>query len=202
MDQTMKKVAIVPYAPGRAYEFYDDRVIIDDTIIHYSEIKGYSYLLSHKKTSIDFIPAGNSTSFTVYFDVGQKKPFHFGRSHSSVMYFKTDEQRTLDVIFTELVRCIEALIAPDVFKKLVLPIVAENMPLTIGSLTINQAGLTKKTTFGQKSIYASEIGWAGVHQGFAIVKDSRNKNFFSCSLSTMNAPLIPDILNALYSAEQ
>lgn len=198
----MKKVAVVPYAPGKAYEFYDDRLIVENKVIHYSEIRGYSYILAHKKTSIDLIPAGNSTNFTVYFDIGQKKPFNFGRSASGLMYFKTDKQRTLDVIFSELVRCIEALIAPDVFRKLVIPVVTENKPLTIGKLTITKAGLTKKTTFGQKNIIASDIGWAGIQQGYAIIKDGRNKAFFSCHLSTMNAPLIPDILNALYGPNQ
>jgi len=198
----MKRVAAVPYAPGRAYEFYDDRVIIDDAIIYYSEIIGYSYHLTHKKTSVNLIPAANTTSFRVYFDIGERHPFNFGKSSSSVMYFKSDKQRTLDVIFTELVRCIEALIAPEVFKRLILPIVTENKALTIGKLTINQFGLSKKTNFGNKSLYASEIGSSSIRQGYAIVSDYQDKNFYTCHLSTMNAPLLPDIINALYGAEE
>lgn len=201
----MKKVASVPYAVGEAYDFYDDRLIIDGTEILYHEILGYGYLLTHKSTSINLIPAANSTSFNVTLVLNDGQKFKFGRHAGSVMYFKTEKQRTVDLIFSEVIKCIEVLVAPNVYEKLINYLAQDGASIQIGKLIITKQGLTYKRNWGKKYLYPDEYYGADITQGqvhvWGVDRRKGSKKFFSCTLSYINAPLLPYILNTLFGQE-
>lgn len=191
----MKKLAVVPYDIDKSYDFYDDRLIVDGRTIEYDEIQGYGYLLTHKSNSVNLIPVSNSTTFTVYLDLGNEI-FQFGRYANGAMSFKTNKQKTIDLIFSEVYKCLEILIAPQVFSKCK-DVLRSNGELKIGSLTITRHEIIKKSTFGTKSLPLSEYLQTTVGQGMVKVYGQNNKMFFSCALSVINAPLIGPMLNGL-----
>ena len=191
----MKKLAVVPYDVDKSYDFYDDRLIVDGRTIAYDEIQGYGYLLTHKSNSVNFIPISNSTNFTIYLDLGGET-FQFGRYANSAMAIKTKKQKTIDLIFSEVYKCVEILIAPLVFAKCK-EVLRNNGELKIGTFTITRHELIKKSLFGSKTLPLSEYGQTTVGQGMVKVFAKNNKLFFSCALSVMNAPIIGPMLDGL-----
>jgi len=191
-----KKLAEVPYDTGKSYDFYEDKLLVDYREISYGSIVGYGYLLTHKSNSVNFIPVSNSTTFTIYFDLGGEK-FQFGRYANGAMAFKTSKQKTVDLIFSEVYKCLEILIAPLVFEKCLNTLRGAG-ELKIGGLTISGTELSKKGLFGGvKTLPLSEYETTTIAQGAVKVYGRNKKLFFSCPLSVINAPLTGAILETL-----
>ncbi|MCX6727850.1 MAG: hypothetical protein NTX11_03505 [Candidatus Saccharibacteria bacterium] len=90
----MKKIATVPYAPGKSYDFYSDHCVINGEEIEYDQIEGYGYLLTHKSNSVYFIPVANSTSFSFDFDLGGNI-FHSVGTRAMHYFSKGNNKRLL-----------------------------------------------------------------------------------------------------------
>lgn len=196
----MEKIATVPYAQGQAYDFYEKGCVIDGEKIRYDDIKGFGLLLTHKSNSVNLVPISNSTSFSVEFDLGDRI-FHFGRSSSNAMLFKSKKQKTIDLVYSEVVKCIEALIAPRVLEKC-LHEFKTNGQLKIGDLTITTTKLIKKGMFGSKELPIEEYTDTRVNQGRVSVLNKKGKAFYTVSLSGINAPLIQPIMDILLGIER
>lgn len=197
----MERIATVPYAPGQAYDFYEDRLVVNGSEILFEDIDGYSYSLTHSSQSVYLVPVANSASFSINIDVGNKKPFSFGRRASAPMLFKTEKHRTVDIIFAEVVKCLDVLVAPFVLRKLGREL-DETSAIHIGNLTISTDGLQTKGFRKVKRLPSGSIGSCKMAQGFVRVSDKNGKQFFSCSMNVINAPLLPDILDALFGIKQ
>lgn len=196
----MKLIAEVPYADGKSYKFYEDRFVDDDLELLYTSIDGYAYLLTNQSQSINFIPLANSVSYVIRLYADGVK-HEFGKANSNVMLFKTNRQRTTKIIYEELVQCIEALIAPHVFRN-ALRRWLEDTYITIGGLTIDQEYLTCKKVFGTKSIPIEEYWHTEISQGQVNVYTTSKKIFYSCQLDEYNAPLMGPLLDMISGRTQ
>ena len=193
-----KPLAVVPYDTGKSYDFFEDKISFENGSIYYKDIRGFGYLLSRTKNSIDFIPTYNSSEYRVKFDIGESKPLVIGKSASAPLFLKTNKQQTINLIFVELVKCIDALIAPSVFVKC-MESYRKNGSISIGDLTITEHGIAAKSTFRTKTLLAGDYSGTTAHQGHAYIANSEGKIFKSISLLEINAPLLQPILDTLYS---
>lgn len=191
----MKLLAQVPYDTEKSYDFYEDRLVVDGSEFKYEDIDGYGYLLMTKSTSINLIPVGNSTSYSFHIFEGDQE-YRYDKSAGNVMLFKNKKQKTINVIFTELVTCVQTFIAPGVFAKN-LNLFKEQGWLTLAGLTLSEDTLIKKTMFGQKELHLSEYGQTVIAAGRVKVYNANNKLFYDGSLSEYNAPLMGAILDTL-----
>jgi hypothetical protein len=196
----MEKLAAVPYAPGKSYDFYEDMCVINDEEISYNDIDGFGYLLTHRQNSIYFVPIANSTNFTFNIALGNRN-FNFGRSASGLMFFKGQNQKTVDLVFLEVYKCFFHFIAPLVFEKCIHQLRSKHS-LKIGNLTISTTGLSKKGMFKEKSIRLSEYSHTTIAGGRIVIHTKDGKQFYSTSLSVINAPLIGDIIDKMLGIER
>jgi len=194
----MGLLASVPYAVGKSYDFYDDRLEVEDSIMYYNDILGYAYLLTRVSNSVNFVPTHTTTKFTVYLDYGASKPFSFGRSSSAPLASKSSKQKTVELVYSEVVKLLGYFIAPLVYEKCI-QVLNDDGYIMIGKLEISYDGLFKKTLMSKKSLPKDEYLGSDVLQGKVRVFSNDQKVFYSCSLSEMNAPLISPILNTIYS---
>jgi hypothetical protein len=191
------KIASVPYAPGLSYDFYDDKLVIGSDEIAYSDIDGYGFLLTHRTQSVYFVPVANSTKFTILLDLGDKGIYKFGSNSAGVSAFRTDKQKTMDTVYSETVKCTDALIAPIVIEKM-FNTLKEGGEVTVGRLTIRPNQLIKKTTFSTKELPLSKYSAYKFAQGRVnLYQNDKKGAFHSDLLSTINAPLLPTFLGYL-----
>lgn len=191
----MKLLAKVPYDVDKSYEFYNDRLVIEEAEYFYKDIDGYGFGLTHSSTSIYLVPVGNSSSYIFRLWIGDKM-YGLNKSASNVMLFKNKKQRTIDMIFSELVQCVEAFIAPEVYKKNI-DLYFEQGWINLGEITLRDGVLYKKGFFGTKELSLNEYGFTSIQQGTVNIYNSNKKLFYSCSLTEYNAPLIGVFLDAL-----
>lgn len=190
----MPKIASVPYAPGLSYDFYDNKLVIGSDEIAYRDIEGYGFLLTHKKQSVNFIPIANSTRFTFLLDLGDDGIYKFGSNSSGISAFRTNKQRTMDTVYSETVKCMNALITPMVLEKM-FNTLDEDGEVRVGKLIIRPDELVKKTTFSSKDLPLSKYSAYKFAQGKVnLYQKDKKVPFYSDFLSTINAPLLPDFL--------
>lgn len=190
-------LATVPYAPGKSFDFYNDVVTFLKYEIAYDDIDGYSFGLLDKSYSVSYIPVGNSRSININFLVG-RRAVSFTKSASSPMLFKGDRHDTIQLIFSELVKCIETFVAPYVFEKLCLQL-DEGASIKIGGLTLTNDSIIKKVPFGKKEM--EEYGYTSIEQGYVKIHYPNGEVYDSISLSVMNAPMVPYILDKYFRDE-
>jgi hypothetical protein len=190
-----KKIASVPYEKNESFDFYEDKMIFDSKEIKYNILEGYGYLLTNGSTNIYGIPASNSTSFDIRFSVGGNKTIEFSKSTTSAMLFKGEKHDVVGLIYIELVKCIEAIIAPYIYQKLWDKLLSGN-EIMIGGLTISIDSIRKKSFWGEKEMV--QYGQTIIGGGFVTVKDANGKIFHSSSLCNINAPLLKPILDNIF----
>jgi hypothetical protein len=188
-------LAKVPYKNGGSFDFYDDYLAFDGNEIDYDIIEGYSYHLQNTSQSVYFIPVANYTKMSVSFWVGGNRVVHFNRSASAAMLIKGDRQKTVELVFSELVKCIEALVAPIVVPKWI-DRIRRGESLQVGGITISEDSITKKTAFGQKEM--QEYGFYRIVQGSVYLYDPSGKIFTHAALSIINAPILPYLLDEFF----
>jgi hypothetical protein len=189
-------LATVPYAQGRAVEFYDDCVVFNSKQLNYEDITGYGYLLLNQSTSVFYIPILNSRSIKLAFSTGDdSKPTFFQREITNFLLLHSERQNELNLIFSELVKLTEVIIAPLVYENLIKAIRAGET-VNIAGLHIGKDSVSRSGTFRSKEM--EQYGYASVGYGQVVVKDGEDKVFFSASLASINAPLIKPILDSLF----
>ena len=189
-------VASVPYAEGKSIDYYEDRIVFNNKEIFYEDITGYGYLLSTYRHSINLIPTYNSKTVTLSISTGDdKRATVFSREFAMPMRFHSQKQADLDVIFSEIVKITDAILAQRVVNELYRK-VRNGETLDIGGLIIEEDSIRRKGTFKEKEL--DEYGQTLIHAGHVFVMDGQNKQFFSMSLGAVNAPLLGSLLDALF----
>jgi hypothetical protein len=192
-----KLLAQVPYAPEESFDFYDDRLVINQDTFLYGDIEGYGFLLTNKSQSINFVPISNSTSFELNIFENKQK-YTYSKNASNVMLFKNNKQLTVNLIYTELVKCIDAFIAPYVYQR-VLKDYEESERIVIGGFTLDGDVMIKKGAFGgQKELNFGYYTGTKIVAGQVKICGPDNKVFYQCSLSQYNAPLAGPILDTIF----
>ena len=111
------------------------------------------------------------------------------------MRFHSQNQADLDVIFSEIVKITDAILAQPTVNRLYRS-VTSGESLNVGGLIIEEDSLRVKGMFKEKEM--EEYGRTYIHAGYVTVEDARGKQFFSTSLGTINAPLLGSLLDALF----
>lgn len=189
-------IASIPYADGKSIDYYADRIIFNNKEIFYDDITGYGYLLSTYRHSINLIPTYNSKTVSLSLSTGNDgKPTVFSRKIEMPMWFHSQKQADLDIIFSEIVKITDAVLAQRVINDLYRR-VKNGETLDIGGLIIEEDSIRRKGTFKEKEL--EEYGRTYIGAGQVVVEDGRGKQFFSTSLGRINAPLLGSLLDALF----
>ena len=195
----LKLLAQVPFAPEESFDFYEDRLVVNQDEYLYENIEGYGFLLTNKSQSVNFIPIANSTVYELnIFEKGQR--YTYSKNAGNAMLFKNNKQRTVAVIYVELVKCIDTFIAPHVYQK-VIKDYEENEHIVIGGLTLDGDAIIKKGAFGrQKELSLGYYTGTRIEAGQVKICGPGNKIFYQCALSQYNAPLAGPILNTIFDS--
>lgn len=198
LSKASQKIASVPYARKKSFDFYTDKMVFDSKEVFYKNLAGYGHILTHSSQSIEhIIPVSNKTFFLFNFLAGDKKPIKFKKSASSPFAIYSKKQETVHKIFIELAKCIDAIVAPYMLSVL-WDRLQRGEEITIGRLTISNQQVKKKKFFGGEKVleqYQQTI----VGKGFVNVITKDGKSFYFLKLSAINAPLLKPILDRLYS---
>jgi len=189
-------IASVPYAEGKSIDYYDDRIVFNHTEIFYDDITGYGYLLSTYRSSINMIPISNSKTVSLSISTGDdRKAVVFSRKYEMPMWFHSKKQADLDIIFSEIVKITDAVLAQRVINDLYCR-VRKGESLNIGGLIIEENSVRKRGTFKEKEL--EQYGRSYISAGQVFVEDGEGKHFFSVSLGSINAPLLGSLLDAIF----
>ena len=189
-------IASVPYAEGKSIDYYEDRIVFNNKEIFYEDITGYGYLLSTLHNSINLIPTANSKTVELTISTGNDdKPILFKKKVEMPFWFHSKKQADLDIIFSEIVKITDAVLAQHVVNELYRK-VRNGETLDIGGLIIEEDSIRRKGTFKEKEL--DEYGRTLIHAGHVFVMDGQDKQFFSMSLGAINAPLLGSLLDALF----
>lgn len=196
MDQDSDNlIASIPYKNGKSIDFYEDRIILKNKEIYYDDISGYSFLLKSFQQSVYFIPIFNVRSVTFCISTGNdKKAVTFLRELLMPLWFHSRKQLDLDVVFSEVFKLSDALIAEHVLNKLMNQI-SDGESINIGGLIINKEYVKTQGAFKEKKL--QNYGRTYMSEGSVIVEDDQGRMFFSTSLGTINAPLLQPVLDAV-----
>jgi hypothetical protein len=192
----MNPVHFIEYKPGQKYEFYEEFMVVKGHKIDYRDITGYSYMLKYTRNSIYLIPIMNTYSFTAMVVSTGQKPVTLSRSATNPLFLHTQGQRTVQQVFYELSQCLDTLVGPLVIKKCQ-DSVRHGEEITVGSLVIGRDYLRKRQFRTDKTLPAHEYDRTVIQRGWVKVIQTNGKTFFSCPLSTVNAPLLPALLEHL-----
>ena len=193
----MAKIASVNISENESYDFYDDKLVIGEDEIPYQYIEGYGFLLTHRKQGVDFVPVANSTSFTIFLDLGENGVYKFGDRSFGVSAFRTNKQRAIDQVYSDTVKCIDSILTPMVLKKM-LTTLKEDGEVAVGKLTIQPDTLFNVTSFRTKQLPLQRYTSYKFAQGkVSLYESGKSLPFFSTYLSTINAPLLPAFLGYL-----
>lgn len=195
----MKIIASVPYADNASYDFYEDRMMDGEVEYLYDEIDGYGFSLTHHSTSIYYVPVSKSADFIFIFEVAGQVYHLKGRS-GGVMSFKNEKVQTNDLIFSELYKCVQTLIAPVIVKKCI-DTFANTGRLSIDTLTITNEGIEKKQFFKSKILPFDQYHRTEISQGRVYIYSTKGKLFYNASTEDINAPLLGYILDILLGRE-
>ena len=189
-------VASIPYADGKSIDYYEDRIVFNSKEIFYEDITGYGYLLSTYRHSINLIPTYNSKTVTLSISTGDdRRAAVFSREFAMPMRFHSQKQADLDIIFSEIVKITDTVLAQRVINDLYRS-VRGGETLDIGGLIIEEDSVRRKGTFKEKEL--EQYGRSYISAGQVFVEDGEGKQFFSTSLGRINAPLLGSLLDALF----
>ncbi|MDO8443158.1 MAG: zinc ribbon domain-containing protein, partial [bacterium] len=184
--------------------FYNEFLIYKGIRIKYKDIDGFSYSLTTTKHSINFIPTHTSSSFKIKLEA-ENNNYEINSSATSFMLFETNTQKEKKEIFGKIVYVIDNLIKPFALMNLLIKYAREK-ELKIGIyLTINSKGFYKKRFWRSPDFLSWDQYYNSVlDKGnfYILMKDDtkKYKQFFSCPISVMNAPVLPEFLNFLFQS--
>jgi len=189
-------IASIPFDEGKEIEYYEDRVIFNRNEIFYEDITGYAYSMTSFSQSVYFIPAYNSKTVTLSFSVGDDtKPISLVVKAEMLSGFHNQRQADLEVIFSEIIKITDAILAQAVLNKLYHRI-KQGESLSVAGLIVEEDSIRRKGLFKEKEL--EQYGRTYLRAGQVIVEDGQGRQFFSVSLGTINAPLLGYLLDALF----
>lgn len=189
-------LASIPYEKDKAIEYYDDCIVFNRSKIFYDDIAGYGYSLTSFSQSIYFIPTYNSKTVSLSFSLGNDtKPETISIKAEMAFGFHTQRQADLELIFAEIIRITDVILAQLVLDKLYAR-VRNGESLNIGGLIIEDNSIRRKGMFKEKEL--EQYGRTYTQAGQVVVEDGDGRRFFSTTLGNINAPLLGFLLDALF----
>ena len=188
----LKKNSLYP-----AFYFYRTRVEIYTKFLwnihrqsfQYDDIDGYAFSLT--KNFFNGIPTNIVHQLKI---VSHAR--HFDYSCVTSAWSRDDSKKT---DFYIILNAFDNIIKPLLIKKIVHLIFELKQNYIIGALTINQSGITKRS-FTKSILYWDDINYhAFIEAGEVIILDKNGQYFANISLSTINAPLLPDLIDEIIS---
>ena len=135
--------------------------------------------------------------FTILLDLGENGIYKFGDRSFGVSAFRTNKQRAIDQVYTDTIKCIDALLTPMILKKM-FNTLKEDGEVAVGKLTIQPDALINVTSFRTKQLPLQSYTSYKFAQGKVhLYQKGKSLPFFSTYLSTINAPLLPTFLGYL-----
>jgi hypothetical protein len=172
-------------------EFYEHYLIYNGDKILYRDFNGVSYLYKRTSRSINFIPLGTTHEYFIDFLAN-------GRQYK--IKFSSEEKYDA---FIKICGAINSVIKKFILINL-LTEYKEKGGLDIASLKINSQGIIKRKLFGR----LETLSWPDVYnvecdKGYVQIYQRQNnekkyKTFFTASMSTMNAVMLPELLSFLF----
>lgn len=185
--------------------FDEEFLTYKEACISYKDIQGISYEFTRMTHLVNFIPTHTSETFTIKLKVNSQI-YEVHSSAKSFMFLKGKNQKEQEATFRKLVHILNSVVKPFVIINLLDKYIKEG-ELKIGEeLTINSNGFYKKNVwiwrgdpefFPWNQYYNSVLSQGNLE---IYKRNTANKAslFFSCSTSTMNAAVMPDLLNFLF----
>ena len=180
--------------------FYEDFLVYKGNRINYNEIQGISYLWTKTTTSVYFVPVNTSSKYSIEIET-HGRVYDIDFSSGFLNFGQGEKER--EELFAKIVHILDVVIKPFVITNLLLKYVQNGELFISDSLTINPTGLYKKRLWRSpdflawRDYYNSTLFQGNVH----IYKDDARKKYapyFACSMSVMNAVVMPDLLNFLF----
>lgn len=187
---------------NKTLTFYEDYLIYKGIKIAYADIEGISYLWQRTTTSVYFVPAGSTSKYSIKLKVGDV--IHDINFSSGTFFIgKGKSEKNTDELFKQFYVVLENLIKPYVVINILVKF-AEEGELKIDKLTIKPDGIYRKRTFGKPEYlpwdnYYNSTLESGI---LSVLKDDTKKKykvFFNCSMGIMNAVVLPEVLQYLFS---
>lgn len=181
--------------------FYERHFIYRGEHINYTEVDGMAYLLTRTRNSINFIPTHATSSFEIKLEA--KGQVHkIDASASSFMWFKGEGEKEKQELFAKLIYVLDVLIKPFVLINLLLKFSREK-ELKIDTLSISSVGFSQKRLWRSPTVvpwsdFYNAVLEAGALRLYKNDQKKKYREFFACSLSAMNAPVIPDFCSFLF----
>ena len=173
-------------------EFFQNFLIYKKGKILYSEIDGIAYLHTRTRHRFYGVPTGTIYSYVVYIRTrGVVHKVSFSGEHNKE-------------IFGKFVGAVDVLVKPFVMVNLLLDFIKNNK-LEIGDLTITPEGLYQKRTWPMKKSF---LPWNRYYNSIitnghvSVLRQNDKKkyaNFYSPLMSSINAVLLPDLINFIFS---
>jgi ribosomal protein S27AE len=192
----------IEVSKSRSLAFYEHFLVYKGAQINYEKIQGISYLLTHTTNSVNLIPTHNSTSFEIKIEA-DGKVHTVSSSATSAILFSGKSQKEKQETFGKLVYILDNLIKPFVLRNLVVKYEKDTL-LKIGSyLSITPEGLSKKRMWRSPEVlpwneyYNSALSKGSVSI-YRVDEKKKYKVFFSCSMSTLNSVVLPELLGYLF----
>jgi len=181
--------------------FYVNFLLYKGQRINYTDIDGISYLWTRTKHSVNFIPVGTSSKYSIKIDAGGKiDKIEF--NSDSFLFGKSKSEKEKEELFVKFYTIIEKLIKPFVVINLLLKF-AQEKEIKINSLTISQDGLYRKRFWGEPEFlpwnqYYNSILKEGALHVYKADNKKKYKEYFTCSMDVINSVILPDFLSYLF----
>ena len=178
--------------------FYNKKLIVTDTgffsgktvdCINYSDVIGYSFEIV--KHSVNCIPTGVDHDLNIV--MADSSQYSYSCKTSGWSFDDTKNTN-----FYAIVSVFERATKQNIIGNIINLIFNQKEIYSIGKVTFNNVGITKSGLFSDKQLLYKDIKYkATISSGFAVIFDESGHEFASVSLDTMNAPIIPDLINEI-----
>lgn len=194
-------IFIFPMKPNEQYPefcFYNKKLIVTDEgffkgktvdCINYSEVIGYGFVIV--KHSVNGIPTGVDHELNVIMSDSSRYSYSCKTSGWSF-------DDTKNTNFYAILSVFEKAAKQNIIDNIINLIFNKKETYSIGKITFNNVGIIKSGLFSDKQLLYKDIKYkAKVSSGFAIIFNENGREFASVSLDTINAPVIPDLINEI-----
>jgi len=173
--------------------FYSDSVEGKGIKLLYNNLRSISY--SHTKTSVNFIPTYTTYTYALKSQAEKisytfQAPLLIGNKHCKE-------------VFSKLIYISKQIIEPLLINKYVASIFQGNEPINIGGVEFSRKGMLIKNLMRDdvEILWSDKIYTPEIHEGTVIIYKEINgegKIILNVVLSSDNAPIIPELVNACF----
>ncbi len=183
-------------------------VVFKNTYLEYNNVRMFykdalSISYHARNQSINFIPVSQSFSYSVA-SANERISFSFG----TTLYIGKKAKQD---VWGKLIGLSEALIEPQIIRKITDQIFDRGEPVTIGGIEFSKLGYSRNKTklFGKsekETVYWTDTVYIPKFSaGFVVLwkeKDGKSQQFATVAMSTPNAVIIPALVQACYDRRE